>query len=117
MARVAIAVTSLVGAKGNGAAAPTFTTGDAANDHSFALSAGDRLIIKNVGVSTVNAEVVQTNNRYGRSIAAGGANLLAYTADQERVFGPLEFDGWAQSDGTVYVNVDSSDFRLAVLRG
>ena len=114
MARVAIAINSLLGSKNPAyTAALTVTSGDASNDHEWALQRGDMLYIENTDASSHTANVIAVADPTGRT---EDVNLTGFAAGARLVMGPFNAEGWAQTDGKVQVNVDHASFRLAVLR-
>lgn len=115
MARTNIPVTT-IGAFTYKSADQSLTAGDSTNDHSFTWPGNAPwvlLFIKNAGGSAITATVasVATPHTMGRT---GDISCAVTNAKESFIFVPRE--GFLQSDGTCYVNLDtSSSVSLAVL--
>lgn len=116
MARVAISITQMKGPYNPISVNPiTMTSSDSSNNHYWSTpSLGDILVMHNEGTGSVVATIKAVADSQGRTVD----DAITISAGVGRAFGPLEeLLPWVQSDGTIYVDVDTStDLKMTVLR-
>lgn len=116
MARTSVSKTDLSGAYGGTTDALSMTSADTSNDTEVdTLQPGDILIAHNTDTSSHNITITSTDtNKAGRKEDISSESIAA---DEIRAFGPLELDGWRQSDGSFHFTADNSAVEFAVISG
>jgi hypothetical protein len=115
MARTSIPVQQLA-AFGEGDENVTFTSADAANDHSFVLRGDELLIVKNDDAAGKDITFVAPSDSYSRSRGAGD-NDKTVPASSIGVFGEFDPSVYRQSDGTMHIDITAdTSLSFAVVR-
>lgn len=91
----------------------TFAAADASNKEQFTLSPGDILIIFNSGATPRNVTLTSVADRLGRTKDVGPT---AVAAGAYAVFGPIQLEGWQQTDGKFYLEAAHAEVKYAILR-
>lgn len=96
-----------------GAADIVWTDGNPTAGHKFALSGRELLLVRNVAATPQWVRIIGGSDSFGRSgtsgdydVAAGGMAAFAVS--------PVEV--WAQAGQWAFVDVESADVKLAVVR-
>lgn len=109
MPRVAIPVTEV---RRSGVAL-SLVASDATNDHYFMASGLVVLYVRNTGTTAALVEIPLTAAPDGQAVAP---RQVSVPAGEDRYIGPFPTRDYLQSDGSVYVNVNSADLSLGVLK-
>lgn len=91
----------------------TWANGDAVNGHQVPSTGRELVLVKNEGVAAATVTIVSSPDERNRT-----GDIAAYSvgAGEYAVFGPFPVPGWRQADGKLYIDVSSSDIKLAVIR-
>jgi hypothetical protein len=107
MARTAVTVSNFAG-NGN-LADPTGTTADATNGHTVANCKFDRTVLRVTNSSGASKNVTVKAGAYPPAIAAGQGDLVVAVGASATVWiGPFESGRFAQSDGSLSVDLAAS---------
>lgn len=89
------------------------TDGDTTNNHDWALQEGDVVIVYNNGASAVQATLKGSADVQGRT----ADSVESIAVGSMCMFGPLKREGWEQSGGLGWLDVDTdTDPQIVVLR-
>lgn len=115
MARTTITPASAPGQFPTAGAAAVFTAADVGNMNQALASGKDLIIVRNTNATSPEqshtftlSSVADEKNRYGNitdTIPAGAT----------RVYGPLPWLGWKQTDGYLYFNANDAEVVIAVV--
>lgn len=113
MARTVLTVQILNGAFTAPPTALTMTAADVANGNQFAMAKGDKLIVQNTDVSSHNFTLSSIADPFSRT---GDIGPQALAAGAITVYGPLDFPGWIQTDGSFHLSADNAGIKFAIIR-
>ena len=115
MTRATLTKTTPLGTLGTSytanAADLTMTAANVSDKNQFAASGKDFLVAYNTGAGAHTVTITSTmddNGRTGDIVYALGAGELA-------VLGPLDLEGWVQTNWKIYLEADSAEVFLGVL--
>lgn len=115
MVRTAVTTTTAPGAYGGAWTELTLAAGDVANGNDFTLTGREILVMYNSSADTAYYVTLT-------SVAAAGTNRTGDITEVDipfgeyHIFGPIGLDGWQQTDGKFYVNVENAAILLGVIR-
>jgi hypothetical protein len=116
MARTDLTKTTAEGAYGDYAAGDadvTMAAADTVDKNAFTFEGKDLIIAHNTGASAHTVTVTSAPDPYGRSQDIDGYSI---GAGEIAAFGPLEADGWLQSDGKIYLEADNAEVEFGVVK-
>jgi hypothetical protein len=90
----------------------TFLAADPANDEQFSITGQEIIIARNTGASTRNVIITAVADRFKRTTNV----TKAIAAGAFAMFGPVELEGWMQSDGKLYFEADNAEVTFAVIK-
>lgn len=96
-----------------GSATVTWTNGDPTNGHSFSITGRELLLARNAGSSSAWVKVIGASDAFGRTGTTGN---YAVAAGATAVFAVSPLNVWGQTGNVAWVDVESSDIKLAVIR-
>lgn len=112
MARTAITIHNLAGAKGLANGILVTTAGDVPNDNDWLLRDGDILFARNGGAGVQVLTLITSADEDGRVETIANSQAVGTTY----LYGPLDRVGYAQSDGKCRVDIADTLWDLAVIR-
>lgn len=112
MARTTLTKTTPPGSYAGAGTTLTLTAADVTNKNQFVASGNDLVIAYNSGAGAATITITSVDDPFGRreDIAAESIAAGAY-----KLFGPFKRQGWAQSDGYIYLEASSVDVKFAVI--
>ena len=93
----------------------TFTAGDSVNNNAVVLT-GDKkelVIVRNDNVAAQTISIISTPDSFKRT---GDITDYSIGPSEYAVFGPFALEGWRQSDGKLYIDPQSADVKIAVIK-
>jgi hypothetical protein len=112
MPRQTLARTSSPGPNPAAGVAVTFTAADVTEKEKLALTGREIVLVHNTGASSRTYTITSTEDPFGRtkdisavSIAAGAIHTV----------GPFGLAGWAQTDGSLYLEANNAEVKFAVV--
>ena len=112
MPRTALTVQNAPAAFGAAGTTLTFAAGDVANGNSFVSTGREILIARNDDASPKTVTVQSIACSHGRETDA----VKQIAAGAYAIFQMFPTDGFQQSDGKVWIDVDDADLKLAVVK-
>jgi len=116
MARTSLTKTTALGAYGTysaNAADLTMAAADVGDKNQFTFAGNDLVVAHNTAGTAQTVTISSVADPYGRT---GDIDTYSIGAGEYAVFGPFEAAGWQQSDGKVYLEADSADVKLGVVK-
>lgn len=91
-----------------------FIAGDVTNGNAYRSTGREFVLGRNTdGVTAHTVTITSEPDPFGR---LGSITNHSIPANGFAMFGPLPVEGWQQSDGNVWINVDNALLTLAVIR-
>ena len=112
MARTALTVTTAPGGYSNSGVEVTWDSGDPTNDNKYTLTGAERVLVKNTSGAALDCEFISVDDPYSRD----GDFTVEIPAGKTYVFGPFPSIGWRQTDGCFYLNPESADLEIAIVK-
>ena len=112
MARIVVAKTTAPGAYAGTSTAITMENGNTGDGLYFDLTGRELVIIQNTNVGAQTWTATSVDDRYGR---AENITTESIAADAIRVFGPVELEGWQQTNGQFYFTASSTDVKFGII--
>lgn len=113
MARTALTPVTMPGSYTGAWTVFTFAAADNANGNAFALAPNDILLLFNSTGGTLTATLTSVADKLGRT---GDITAVNLAAGAYAVFGPIQLDGWKQTDGNFYLTASAVGVKFAILR-
>jgi hypothetical protein len=96
-----------------GALLLTMTAADVANMNQFKLGGRDVMVVHNSGASGRTFTITSVDDRAGRQ---EHITAQAIAAGEIFVFGPIDMEGWRQTDGNLYFDANHAEVKIGIIR-
>lgn len=115
MPRTALTITDVPKPTATAGVAVTVNTADATDENNFVLTGREIVILYNTHADTAKAfDIDSARCSHGRSNPVSAFSLDPVSAEMV-AFAP-EIEGWRQTDGKVWIDPESTDVKILVLR-
>ena len=112
MPRVAVAKTVAPGAYAGTSTAVTMVNEDTGDGLYFDLTGRELVIIHNPSGGALTWTATSVDDRYGR---AENITTESIAAGAIRVFGPVELEGWQQTNGQFYFTASTTAVKFGII--
>ncbi len=112
MARQTLTKTAVPGSYSHAGSALTMTAAIVADKEQFVASGNDLLVIQNTDSSAHTFTLTSVADAFGRTKDITAESIAAGAI---RIVGPLQQQGWMQSDGKIYLEADSALVKFGVI--